>query len=168
MMIRAQLLLNVFFVFGSLVLMEGVNLESITNVKGLEIVHVNTRSVFYKLDELKLRFKHFDSIVFTETWLKRSVDDEQLRWDNFQLVRMDRSRIDNKSGAGICIYVRSSIDYEIIQDFQELVCNHIEFPYIKVKPYMQKTINLIGIYIDHRMATCGVYTDYLRDLESNR
>ena len=126
--------------------MEGVNLESITNDKGLKIVHVNTRSVFHKLDELKLSLKQFDIIVFTETWLKNSVTDSQLKWDNFQLIRIDRARLDNKSGGGICIYIRSSIDFEIIQDFQEVIGNHIEFLFVKVKPYMQKSINLIGIY----------------------
>ena len=37
-------------------------------LKGLTIIHVNTRSVFYKLDELKHSLTDFDTIVFTETW----------------------------------------------------------------------------------------------------
>ena len=33
------------------------------SIKGLKIIHINTRSVFNKLDELKLRLSHFDIIV---------------------------------------------------------------------------------------------------------
>ena len=90
--------------------MNGSNLDSIRQTKGLKIIHINTRSVFYKLDELKYNLADFDIIVLSETWLNESIDDSMLHWENFQLVRLDREGWRNKKGGGLCIYVRSSID----------------------------------------------------------
>ena len=126
--------------------MEGINLEMATTHKGLKIIHLNTRSVFNKLDELKYYLKNFDIIVFTETWLNSSVSDSLLQWQGFQLVRLDREFLKNKRGGGVCIYIKSSISFEIIKDFDDFLDGNIAFLYIKIKPHMQKTINLLGIY----------------------
>ena len=126
--------------------MELHNLEIIGNSKGLKIIHVNARSLFNKLDELKYNLKGFDIIVFTETWLNSSVDDSLLKWDNYQLVRLDREQVRNNRGGGVCVYIRSSIKFEIMQDFNEMLDNNIEFVYIVLKPPMQKPIHLFGIY----------------------
>ena len=51
-----------------------------------------------------------------------------------------------KKGGGVCIYVRDSISYTIIHDFNGLIDNNLEFILLKLKPTMQKSINLLGIY----------------------
>ena len=122
------------------------NLEIIGNLKGLKIIHVNTRSVFNKLDELKYNLKEFDIIVFTETWLNSSTNDSLLHWAGFRLARLDREMYRDKRGGGVCIYINSNISFDIITDFNELLGMNIEFLYIKLRPYKQKSINLIGIY----------------------
>ena len=126
--------------------MEVGDLDSTGSKKGLKIIHVNTRSLFNKLDELKHRTKDFDIIVFTETWLNGSIADSMLKWKNFQLVRLDREMLRNKRGGGVCVYIRSTINFEIVQDLQELSDNNIEFLHLRLKPHMQKPINLFGIY----------------------
>ena len=45
--------------------MEGNELDLINAKKVLKIVHVNTRSVFHKMDELKRNPNKFDVIVFS-------------------------------------------------------------------------------------------------------
>ena len=126
--------------------MERLNLEKVSCIKGLKIIHINTRSVFNKLDELKLRLSSFDIIVLTETWLNKSVADSLLYWKDFQLVRLDRDSFRNKKGGGVCIYVCTSISFKVVPDFKDLLGNDIEFIYLKVKPHMQKPINLFGVY----------------------
>ena len=140
--------------------MEGKNLNEIGLTKGLKIIHINTRSVFNKLDELKCTLHNFDIIVFTETWLNSSIDDTLLRWDNFELIRLDRENWSNKKRGGVCIYIRSSIDFEIVQQFSDSLGNDIEFIFVKIKPYMQKTINLIGIY----RPPDGKYKDFIQHI----
>ena len=140
--------------------MDRNKIELMKQIKGLKIIHINTRSVFNKLDELKLRLSHFDIIVFTETWLNCSIHDSLLHWDNFQLVRLDRDRLRNKKGGGVCIYVNTSISFEIVDEFTHLLDSNIEFLYLKIKPHMQKPINLFGIY----RPPDGNYRDFLQHI----
>ena len=122
------------------------DLDEISGSKGLKIIHVNTRSVFSKLDELKVKLNHFDIIIFTETWLNCDTDDSLLHWEGYNLVRQDRGLTRNKRGGGVCIYIREEISYRINQDYKNLIGSNLEFILLNVKPHMQKPINLIGIY----------------------
>ena len=61
--------------------MEGNELDLINAKKVLKIVHVNTRSVFHKMDELKRNLNKFNVIVFSESGLNNSADDSQLSWE---------------------------------------------------------------------------------------
>ena len=132
-------------------------------IKGLKIMHINTRSVFNKLDELKLRLSHFDIIVFTETWLNHFIHDSLLHLDNFQLVRLDRERIRDKKGGGVCIYVKSSISFEIVDNFSHLLNKNMEFIYLRMKPHVQKPINLLGIYRPPD-GDCKVFLQHITDM----
>ena len=126
--------------------MDYKDIAEVEGTKGLKIIHVNTRSVLKKLDELKLRLKHFDIVVFTETWLNDSINDSLLEWEEFNLVRCDRGLNRNKKGGGVCIYVRDTIPYKIIDDYNDFRDNNLEFILLRLNPYMQKTLNLCGIY----------------------
>ena len=122
------------------------DVDIISDQKGLKIIHVNTRSVYNKLDELKVKLRKFDVIVLTETWLTSATEDSVLQWENFQLVRQDRETIRNKRGGGVCVYIKVPIDFEVINDFNDLLDNNLEFVFVRLKPHMQKLINLIGVY----------------------
>ena len=110
------------------------------------MVHLNTRSVLNKLDELKLKLKNFDVVVFTETWLSSLVDDSLLSWQGFKLARHDRGHNRNKKGGGVCIYIRDTIPFISVDEHNGLNDQHLEFVLVKLKPHMQKPINLFGIY----------------------
>ena len=86
--------------------MEVKGIDVIVHAKGLKFIHVNTRSVFNKLDELKYKLKGFDIIVFTETWLGSSIDDALLQWEGYNLIRHDRGQIRTKKRWG-CVYLCS-------------------------------------------------------------
>ena len=126
--------------------MDTSELDLINNSKGLRFIHLNTRSLLHKLDELREKLKAFDVIVFSETWLDSATSDSMLNWKDFQLVRRDREEMRNKKGGGVCIYIRSTIDFEIIHAYDEFLGNNIEFLFLKLKPHMQKVLNLFAIY----------------------
>ena len=122
------------------------DVDIISDQKGLKIIHVNTRSVYDKLDELNVRLRQFDVIVLTEKWLTSATDDSVLQWENFQLVRHDREIIRNKRGGGVCVYIKVPIDFEVINDFNDFMDNNLEFVFVRIKPHMQKPMILIGVY----------------------
>ena len=126
--------------------MEPHDLDLISDYKGLRIIHVNTRSVLNKLDELQVKLSKFDVVVLTETWLNSSTSDSILHWNNFQLVRCDRELIRDKRGGGVCIYIKNSISFEVIHDFDKYLDHNLEFVFVKIMPLKQKAINMIGMY----------------------
>ena len=68
--------------------------------------------------EVKVRWchsmssKNIDLIAFNETRLNSSIGDSIIHLNNYDLIRRDRS----KNGGGVCIYLRSSINYNIRND----------------------------------------------------
>ena len=108
-------------------------LEDVVGAKGLKIIHVNTRSVLNKLDELKLKLASFDIIVFTETWLTRDIDNSLLDWEGFNLVRQDRDQNRNKKGGGVCVYIRNTIRFSRIVDHDDMINQNLEFIMIRFK-----------------------------------
>ena len=79
----------------------------ITNKKGIKVVHANVRSILHKLPELENSFRNFDILIFTETWLTKSIPSSALHIKGFNLVRQDRVNVTKKSGGGIVCYINS-------------------------------------------------------------
>ena len=67
-----------------------------------------------KIDEIRhsVHSKNIDLIAFNETRLDLSISDGLIHLDGYEVVRKDRSR----NGGGVCIYLRSSINYKIRSD----------------------------------------------------
>ena len=85
--------------------------------KGLHFIHLNTRSLPPKVDELRLIASSSKAAIIgiTETWLDDSVSDTEINIPGYLLYRQDRKR----SGGGVCIYVRSDIHYSPRTDLGE-------------------------------------------------
>jgi hypothetical protein len=81
-----------------------------------------------KLALISLSNKFIDLIAFNETRLHSSISDNQMYIDGYDIIRKDRSR----SGGGVCMYLRSSINYRIRHDLVpknlEAVCIEIIKP----------------------------------------
>ena len=56
--------------------------------------------------------KFIDLIAFNETRLDSSITNGMIHLNDYDIIRKDRSR----NGGGVCIYLRSSINYIIRQD----------------------------------------------------
>ena len=55
--------------------------------KGLKILSLNVRSLYPHLNECYARFKDFDILCFSETWLNSAYKDEMLSMDGFETFR---------------------------------------------------------------------------------
>ena len=73
--------------------------------------------------------KHIDLIGFSDNRLDSNISDNMIDLDGYDIVRKDRSR----NVGGVCIYLRSSINYKIRNDLipseLEAVCVEISKPH---------------------------------------
>ena len=77
--------------------------------KGLHFIHLNVRSLFNKVSELKIIAKHSNAAVIciTESWLNDSHTDASVSIDGYSLLRRDRL----SHGGGVCAYIREDIAF---------------------------------------------------------
>ena len=97
----------------------GVNLtQQLPSTRGLKISHLNIRSLYPKLDSIRLllRDQPFDIFTISETWLNPTITDQELFILGYTILRQDRSR---KLGGGIAVYIRDGIPYRQRDDFTE-------------------------------------------------
>ena len=87
--------------------------------------------------------KTIDLIAFNETRLDSSFTDNLIHLDDYDIIRKYRSR----NGGGVCIYLRSSMNYKIRSDLipyeLEAVCVEI------TKPHSYHL--LLQLFTDHPM-----------------
>jgi hypothetical protein len=108
-------------------------LSSIPNERGFKMAFLNIVSLPKKIDEINFSMsnKFIDLIAFNGTRLDANITDNLINLDGYDIVRKDRSR----NGGGVCIYLRSSINYKIRDDpvpsELETVCVEIVKPHSK-------------------------------------
>lgn len=76
------------------------------------ILQFNARSLFNKIDDLRLRASKFapDVICISESWLDSSIHDGSVSIPNYNLVRSDR----DIHGGGVAIFCRSDINVTVV------------------------------------------------------
>ena len=77
---------------------------------GKTAFHASERTIFdLKISELRsLAVKTNAAVIcLSETWLDDSITDSEISIDGYCLVRRDR----NKSGGGVCMYIRNVISF---------------------------------------------------------
>ena len=102
--------------------------------KGLHFIHLNVRSLLPKLDELRILARETKPACFciTETWLDDTVSDSENQIENYNVRRRDR----NRRGGGVCVYVRSDLAFNPLDELyhDELEATWIELILPKIKP----------------------------------
>ncbi len=75
--------------------------------KNLGFLHVNTRSLLPKMDQLKVwvESSNPDVLVITETWLRRSTHHPEVNLSEYNLFRQDRS----SRGGGVAIFAKEHL-----------------------------------------------------------
>ena len=89
---------------------ELINFEDI-NKRGINICHINARSIKGKLDDIKwiLSVSNMKILCITETWLTDKRMDSELQISHFNLERNDRQS--GKKGGGLLTYIHESLIY---------------------------------------------------------
>ena len=59
-------------------------------LKGLSLLSLNVRGLYSNLNELQVRFKDFDILCFSETWLNNTYTDQMIAIPGFEIFRLDR------------------------------------------------------------------------------
>ena len=80
--------------------------------KGLHICNLNIRHIVPKIDEIRILLSNEkcpDILGMCETFLKKNNPDSQLCVDGFNIIRKDRSDVEEKSGGGLLIYYKQSV-----------------------------------------------------------
>ena len=88
-----------------------IELDEISQIKGISIVHMNVRSLMNKFSEVKLCLTRSspDVLLLSETWTQPELPMSLFSVPNYNHWRFDRQTVrDNglrKQGGGLCIYV---------------------------------------------------------------
>ena len=98
------------------------SLNSVPSTRGFKMAFLNIVSLPKNLDEIRylMSSKHIDLIAFNETRLDSNLNNNMVHINNYDIIRKNRSR----SGGGVCIYLRNSINYKVRHDLipTELEC----------------------------------------------
>ena len=97
------------------------------NKKGLQFIHINARSMFYKLPQIEfIAFKYNPAVIsITETWLDESYTSSSIQIAGYNLLRRDRIT----HGGGVCMYIKNTLSYDVRQDLQS---EHFEDLWVEI------------------------------------
>jgi hypothetical protein len=115
-----------------------LNKESLENLKGFRIAHLNITSIPKYIDQLRsyLVNKPVDILSINETRLDDSIDNAEVHIQGYNLYRKDRCRF----GGGVAIYARDVLNVknrsQLVQTLIEAVCVEVIKP--KTKPFFIK------------------------------
>ena len=78
--------------------------------KGLKIVFLNVRSLYNKIDSIRLEVENIkpDILNINEIWLHDNIDDGFVSIKDYTLIRSDRMTMEAgvvKKGGGLCTYM---------------------------------------------------------------
>ena len=76
----------------------------LTRHKGMTIAHINVRSLFPKLDEIRWLTEELvlDIVCMSESWLNSNILDEDISIPEYSIIRNDRG---DKTGGGVSCFV---------------------------------------------------------------
>ncbi|RUA05525.1 MAG: hypothetical protein DSY43_04445 [Gammaproteobacteria bacterium] len=117
--------------------------KSINFGRGLVMACLNTNSLLAHIDELKIllnTYEKIDILAINETKLDTSISDREIHLPGFEIARKDRI-INGRNGGGICIYVRSNINFRLRDDLgsTNLECLTIEITNPRSRPFLVST-----------------------------
>ena len=98
---------------------------------GLRFVQWNARSVYPKIEELRLitgnSKREADVLGITETWLNTTYSDSSVPIDGYNLERKDRS---TGRGGGVAVYLHDSVSYNRRHDLEK---DQLEDLWVEIK-----------------------------------
>ena len=97
--------------------------------RGLVIASLNINSLLSHIDELRVFMydSKIDILLINETKLDSTIHDSDVYIPGFEIVGKDR-RVNGRKGGGVCIYLRTNLNYRIRDDLNndDLECLIVE------------------------------------------
>ena len=114
--------------------------------KGLHICNLNIRHVLPKINDIRLLLSNDkcpDIMGVCETYLQNQHPDSLLSINNYSFIRKDRSETQDKSGGGLLIYFRESLN---IKRRHDLEISNIETIWTEISLTNSKSFLLCTVY----------------------
>ncbi len=110
--------------------------------RGLKVSHLNVRSLFPKIDLVRMFISKnpFDVFTLSETWLKPTVTNAEINIPNYLITRQDRK---DKAGGGTAIYIKEGLPYRTRDD---LCSGSIETCWIEIIRPRTKSMFVCSAY----------------------
>ena len=109
--------------------------------KDLSICHINSQSLFNKVDLIAAELGTYDIVTVSETWLDSSIESNDIKIPNFQMsIRLDR----NRRGGEVAAYFRTSVPFI---ERPELLVQGVEAVWAEV--VLNKKRLLVGTFYIH-------------------
>ncbi len=115
--------------------------RTVKHSTGLKVAHINVRSLYPKIDEIRylLADASLDILCITEAWLDKTITDSQIKVNGYLVERNDR----NRHGGGVVIYIRDTIDYDLREDLDH---SNIESLWLQCKLSSDSHVLICALY----------------------
>ena len=125
------------------------NFVQLSRAKGVNIVHLNIRSLVKKIDQLRLIIEgsNIDIIRLSESWLHPRVDFHLIAIQGYRAYRLDRSMVHTgkKRGGGVITYVRNSLNV-YVHEADNKSSKDIEVQWLQLSKDKCKDIVIGNVY----------------------
>ena len=103
---------------------------------------LNITSLSKHIDELRVLLQNnsLDLLAINETRLNETIADNEISISGYNIVRPDRP-LNGRNGGGVCVYVRSNINYIVREDLVSDQLENLSIQIIKPrsKPFIVAT-----------------------------
>ena len=124
------------------------------NKKGLHFLHINARSIYYKLSEIKLIAKYSKAavIAISESWLDETYTDACVQIEGYNIIRRDREG----HAGGVCAFIREDLAFNSRSDLNNPDLEDLWFEILLPK---SKPLYIGVCYRTNRITKCFEYLE---------
>ena len=116
--------------------------QDLNKAKGFKLVHLNIRSLYDTIDQLRatLYNSSVNVITLSETWLRKGVSDSMIKIEGYRTFRLDRTnRLRAKRGGGLLVYIKENLAAETATlDNLNLVSSDVEAQWLEIRRPVSK------------------------------
>ena len=129
-------------------------IDDLRQHRGLNLVHLNIRSLWNKIDLFKTTFKssNVDILGISESWLSNAIPDALVNIPGYTILRQDRKYSGNdatqiKKGGGVCLYIHDQLNGSIceLKDMNRSI-DYVESQWVEIRFPKQRNIIVGNIY----------------------
>ena len=144
------------------------NQNKVLKITRLNAELLKCRQHFFQTKELALE-NDLDILSISETWLNSSVTNASVEISGYRFFRLDRI---GKTGAGVCVYVKSVLKVEVLTDLTGITESGLHQLWIQVQNKKLRSLLVCIIYRPHEIVVACLENElipkYTQALSLNR